>query len=131
MSTVYLRGRTYYVGVPIAPGQWLKRSTGTSHRKTADAMARMIDELGHRGRRWGEFLQAIATDRLTVAELYDAHIAGKLDDLKSRMEDLDIEPYVEQWLGSMRSSNAKDTIEHYRLYVGSLVKKGERFPGPR
>jgi integrase len=35
---------------------------------------------------------------------------------------------VEQWLKAIGSDVAPDTVAHYRLYVGSLIPEGKRFP---
>ncbi|MGH7483974.1 MAG: tyrosine-type recombinase/integrase [bacterium] len=128
MSTVFIRGDTYYIGVPTRAGVWVKRTTGTRNKSLARAMARMMDDLGPKGKRAWQFLDAVARNSLSVADLYDAFTTGDLDGLQARMQDVDLEPYVEAWLTATGSRVATDTIEHYGLYVRSLLTEGKRFP---
>ena len=127
MSTLFLRVNIYYVGVPTRSGRWIKRSTRTRDRAVAKAMARMVDELGHKGRRAWVFLDAVAQSKLTIPELYDAFASDDLDGLAARMRDENLEPHVADWLSTLRSRVAPDTAEHYRLYVRSLIAEGSCF----
>jgi len=127
MSTVFLRGSTFYVGVPTRSG-WCKRSTGTRDKNLARAMARMMDDLGPRGKRTWVFLDALAGNTLSVADLYDAYSTGDLDGLRARMQDVDLEAYVARWLQATGSRVVQDTIDHYALYVRSLIRAEQRFP---
>jgi integrase len=128
MSTVYLRERTYFVGVPTRTGKWVKRSTGTRDKTLANAMSRMLDDLGPKGRRDWQFLDAIALNQLSVARLFDAYAVGQLDLLREELQDVDLEPKVEAWLRAIASNVAPDTGSHYGLYVRSLIPSGKRFP---
>lgn len=128
MSTIYLRGRTYFIGVPSREGRWVKRTTGTVDKGLAKAMARMIDDLGPRGKRAWDLLDAVASGRLKVSDLYDAHSCGQLDQLRERLQDVDLEPQVAEWIKAIESNIALDTVEHYRLYVRSLIETDKRFP---
>lgn len=128
MTTVYRRGRRWYVGVPRRNGGWDKRATGTEDKGVARAMARMLDELGPTGRHDWDLLDAVRDDRLTVAALFDAYVRNDLDSLRARLNDVDLEPHVEQWTASLRALLANDTVEHYELYVRSLLAEGVRFP---
>jgi integrase len=128
MTTVFTRGKTYYVGVPTRAGVWVKRTTGTRDKSLARAVARMIDDLGPKGRRAWVFLDAVAANTLPVGDLYDAYTTGDLDGLHARMQDVDLEPSVTPWLKATGSRVVTDTIEHYGLYVRSLLTEGKRFP---
>ena len=128
MTTVYRRGRRWYVGIPRRNGGWKKRATGTEDRSLAKAIARMVDELGPSGRREWELLEAVLQDRLTIGSLYDAHVRNDLDGVRARLKDVDLNEYVAGWLEALRSSLAKDTVEHYELYVRSLIQEDARFP---
>lgn len=127
MSTVFLRGKVCYIGVPTRSG-WCKRTTRTRDKSLARSMARMMDDLGPRGKRAWVFLDAVATNRLSVADLYDAYTGGDLDGLQERMQDVDVEPHVALWLKAIASTVASDTAERYELCVGSLIEPGKRFP---
>lgn len=127
MSTVFLRGTTWHVGVPTRTG-WCKRSTGTRDKNLARSMARMMDDLGPRGKRAWVFLDAVAANTLAPADLFDAYTIGDLEGLQARLQDVDLETEVPRWRAATQSRVALDTIEHYDLYVRSLVPEGARFP---
>jgi integrase len=128
MSSITLRGNTYFVNVPTESGRWIKRTTGTLNRSLANAMKRMIADLGPRGKREWYFLRAVELHVLSVGELYDAYSRGELDQLRERLTDVDVEPYVEMWLKAIGTDVAPDTLAHYKLYVRSLIAEGKRFP---
>ncbi len=128
MSSIILRGRTWFVSIPTRGGIWTKRTTGTRDKAVAKAMGRMIDDLGPSGKRCWEFLSPIAERALSVPELFDAYTTGTLDGLRQRLSDVDLESYVEDWLRVVAAHKAPDTRDHYRLYVRSLLPEGKRFP---
>lgn len=130
MSTYFLRGSVYYVGVPTRVGGWVKRSTGTGNKALASAMARMMDELGPRGRRQWLLLDPVREGRLSVPRLYDAFSEGTdaLAALESELKDLDLEPFVPKWLASIADNVAPDTRQHYETHVRTLIEAGRRFP---
>jgi integrase len=128
MSTLYLRGGIYYVGVPTHPNGWVKRTTETRNRPSALSMARMMDELGPRGRREWVFLDALKSRTLSVARLYDAFSTGQLDTLKGEINDVDVQPYIAEWLKSMDDQVALDTLQHYGTHVRSFIPAYGRFP---
>lgn len=70
---VYKRHRrdAYFVAVPTPHGR-VKRSTGTAHRPTAQAIERMLLELGPNGRRQWVLLGRVADGSLTLGRLFDA-----------------------------------------------------------
>lgn len=127
MSTVYPRGSVYAVGVPTRSGGWIKKTTGTRDKSVARAMGRMIDDLGPKGKRLWIFLDAVAKNRLSVATLYDFYAAGKLEELREELADLNLEPLLSDWIKAIESNLVRDTVEHYELYVRSLIPEGERF----
>lgn len=128
MSTIYLRGSKYFIGVPSRAGVWKKRATGTGDRGLARSMSRMIDELGPKGKRLWEFLEPVCDGTLRVAELYDAWTSGQLEQLRERLQDIDLEPSVGEWLKVIGPNVATDTLAHYGLYVRSLLQSGKPFP---
>jgi integrase len=91
-------------------------------------MARMIDDLGPKGKRLWIFLDAVAKNQLSVASLHDAYAAGNLEELREELTDLNLEPLVSEWVKAIESNLAQDTVEHYELYVRSLIPEGKRFP---
>jgi integrase len=88
----------------------------------------MIDELGRQGRRDWELLDAVLSGQRTIGQLYDSYSRNELDALRAQLSDVDVEPHVADWLAVLRSSRSPDTVEHYELYVRSLIVRGARFP---
>lgn len=126
--TLYRRGQLWYVGIPRRHGGWEKRAIGTRDATVARRVARMIAELGRQGRRDWELLEAVNAGHITVGQLFDAYSRNELEDLRAQLSDVDVEPQVADWLAVLRSSLSVDTVEHYELYVRSLVARGARFP---
>ena len=119
--------RVYWVKVQPSHGSWRNQSTATADHDTAKKMARMLEALGKRGKQAWYFLDAIAARKLTVSQLYAAYSADDLDGLRSKMEDVDLSPLVEEWLDSRRGNISDDTIAHYRKHVRSLIPERSRF----
>lgn len=133
MSTLYQRSRIFYVGVPTRSGGWLKRSTGTAVRAKASPMAAMLDQLGPRGTRDWEFLDAVADGKLTVAGLYDSWSMGPdaLATLRTSLNDTDAQDAIRDWLKSLTDHLAPDTIQHYATHVRSFIPPDAPFPVSR
>jgi integrase len=128
VSTLYLRGTVFYVGFPDENGRWHKKTTATRDRTVAKAIGRMLDELGHRGKQnWG-LLHALIESRLDLPRLYAAFSANKLDELTERLNDVDLEPFVREWLDTLKGRVSIDTREHYETHVRSLLVEGQSFP---
>lgn len=97
MALIKRAGRSMYqVRVPTQHG-WVQRGTGTSDKPTALLMERMIADLGPTGKRAWDLLDAVAENRLTIPDLFDAHRMNDLDGLRARMTDLDLRPMVDEW----------------------------------
>lgn len=130
MSTLYRRGKTWYVGVPLRAGGWVKRSTGTGIRARALPMAAMIDELGPKGTRSWNFLDAVQDGRLSVPALHDAWSAGPaaLEALNASLHDLDANDLIPGWIQAIRDHVTPDTLQHYTTHLRTLVPEAVRFP---
>jgi integrase len=128
VSTLYHRGRIFYLGVRDENGRWHKKTTGTRDRAVARAMQRMVDELGHRGKQNWRLLRALIESHLDLSRLYAAYSANKLDELTDRLNDIDIEPFVRDWLESLEGRISIDTQEHYETHARSLLIEGQPFP---
>lgn len=127
MSTVYQRADTWFIAIPTESGKWVKKTTGTRDKSVAKGMARMVDELGPRGRRSWDLLNPVARGDLTIGQLYDAYSQNDLDGLRVRLNDVDLEPHVARWIGTLRGRLASDTVEHYEVYARSLIGENNRF----
>jgi integrase len=108
------------------PGGVVRRTTGTSDRATAKAMERVVQDLTQR-REW-DLLNAVIDNRLSLGELFDANSRRRLSELRARLDDVDLEPQVSEWLDSYGDSVKADTVNHYRVAVRSLIAAGARFP---
>ena len=126
---VYQRsgGTTFYVEVPTRTGGRVKLATGTKHRGTAKAIERMLIDLGPKGRRAWDLLEAVAGGVLTLGKLYDAFAVDDLDGLRARMVDVDLSPHVDTWLARIGEDIAADTRQHYEHLVRSFIPEGKKF----
>jgi integrase len=107
------------------PGGSIRKSTGTPDRATARAIERALHELVHR-RVW-DLLNAMLDDRITVGELYDAVRHRAEDDLRAKVNDVDLEPLIPAWEEVQKADIAPDTMAHYRYAVHSLIVPGKPF----
>lgn len=120
--------RTYRVKVPTRQGTWKDRSTGTRDYATAKAMQRVVSELGGRGSRDWDLLDALLTKppKLTIGRLYDAYRERKLDQLRAELNDLDLRPLIPNWQTWLKARNAAETGDRYHGYLLTLA--GEEGP---
>lgn len=125
----FLRGRVYYVKLRTADGEWVQLATGTRDRRVANEYASMLDRMGQRGSQDWELLHAVCAkpQRLSLAELYSAHRTNTLATLRARLNDVDLEPWVERWLRARADELAPDTLAHYRVHVRHFIPEGVPF----
>jgi integrase len=129
------RGRpTYYLKLPTRTG-WIQRSTGTSDRATAKAIARMLEDLGPQGRRAWDLLDAVAEDRLSPGELYDAWSMNDLDGLRARLADQDLAGHIPAWRTWLADRVKAGTADLYVVHLRTLMPEGvlylrSNFTGP-
>jgi integrase/recombinase XerC len=128
MSSVFSRSGIYYAKVRTSSGTWIARTCETRDRALGKSIGRMVDELAHRGKQSWDLLDAVARGGLSLPTLYAAYSMGRLDELRDRMNDVDLSPIVDEWLESLRGRLAPDTIEHYRVHIRTLFPVGKRFP---
>jgi integrase len=124
------KGRTILVvKLRSSAGKWISRSTGTRDVVTARKMQGMIDELGPKGERAGDVIDAIVTGRLTLPALYDLWRVSNRDigAIRSRLADIDLEPLVVTWHEVLTAGKSHDTASHYLHHVRSLIPKGKPF----
>jgi len=89
----------------------------------------MLASLGRRGSREWDLLDAIADGRLTVADLYDAYVAEKLQELRDKLADVDLQPFVAPWFASVKAriSQSSDTHTQYLTKIRTLMPEGLPF----
>lgn len=123
--TPFRRGQFWSLYVPRRSGGVVQRATGTTDKKLADKMARMIDTLTDQ-RRW-DVVEAIDVKQITVGEAYDAYVMNALDALLARVaaaaapEALD---YVPRWIATLKK--APRTIDAYDQKVRAMLGDGRR-----
>ncbi len=123
-----LPGGTYYLnlatGDPKRP--YVRPTSGTRDKPTADQMQAMLDLVGARGKRWHWIRDAIVAKRLKVAVLFDHYVAGTLDELRDMLSDVDLRPLVTAWEQELERSVrdgtlAAETVRKYKEQVRVLV----------
>jgi integrase len=86
---------TYSIDIRT-PGGVVRKSTGTRDKRTAVMVERELSILADR-REW-ELVNAVVDNRLTLGDLSDAARTPRgLDALRARLNDIDLEPLVEEW----------------------------------
>ena len=130
MNLYRRQGRpSFYLAVPTPDGRWVKRSTGTEHRATAQAIGRMIADLRHQ-REW-ELLDAVACGSLMLGELYDAYRMEDLDGLRARRADVDLTAYLDGWSKWLEARVTAGTMKEYQMQVRTFLGDDAPFPRSR
>lgn len=93
-------------------------STGATAKSVAQDVERMVDRM--KGRRDWAPLEAVFDNLLSLAEVYDADVAGTLAARMAALRDVDLEPMVAEWA---KRADPKYVRQARRLFV-----EGVRFP---
>lgn len=120
---------TVVTGDPACP--YKRLSSGTRDKPTAEQMQAMLDLFGERGKRWLWIRDAILAKRIRIPEVYDAYVAGRLEDLQERLADVDLWPVYQDWLRELARQRASGTLaeETVRKYTQqSAVLVGPQGP---
>ena len=93
----------YYLDLRWRGYPRLKLSTDTTNKRRADDMERTLYALRRAGRR--DLLELLATRRLRLPELHDAHQRdpAALEQLKAKAQSPQLGEMVDQWLAYLRS----------------------------
>jgi integrase len=119
----FRRGRGYYVYVPTPQGGLVRRACGTTDAATARKIYRLVRELAET-HRWAP-LQAVLAGRLSLKQLYAAHVTEGLDALGRRMASTPLLPYVDPWMTALRAQGrAPATLSVYRQHVTDMIAAG-------
>ena len=94
-------------------------------------MAKMFDDIGPRladgwSCSWMRYTRT--RSRSATCTTPATPVPASLDALRDRLLEVDVEPYVEQWLHSVRGRVVPDTIKHYRKHVRTFIQVGKRLP---
>ena len=117
---------SFYVAIPTRTG-WVKRSTWTTDKSTARSMDRMLEELGPRGARAWDLLEAIAYEGLDVGTLFDAWRRKDLDGLRARLADVDLTTHIGGWQAWLGDRVKPDTSAHYLAHLRTLMPESKAF----
>jgi integrase len=103
--------------------EYVRPTSGTRDRATADEMQAMLNLIGKRGKRWFWLRDAIVAKRVDVPVAYDHYVSGTLDALQAQLADLDLRPFVKAWEGHLDAAVADGTMaaETVRKYKAEVV----------
>ena len=117
------------IKVPTRSGKWIQRTSGTRDPITAGKIGRMLQDL----RRTYDILDRIEAGSISLPELFVLWEECKrdVDLIRARLNDVNIEPYVEEWLKTAATSGKKkrsaDTVAHYYKYLREFMPAGVPF----
>lgn len=119
----FQRGAYWSLYVPRRSGGVVQRATGTTDKKLADRMGRMIDTLADQ-RRW-DVLEALDRKVVSVGQVWDAYCMNALDTMMATAAEAaapDVLDYVPAWLKTVK--RAPRTVAAYEQKVRALVPDG-------
>lgn len=89
----------------------------------------MLERMGQRGSQEWDLIHSVCAKppRLTLAALYAASRTGELRTLRARLNDVDLEPWVEPFLKSRTGLLQPDTVAHYRVHLRHFFPEGQEF----
>jgi len=117
--------RTWTVSIPTPAGK-ARKSTGTTDKPTADAIESAVKYCIRK--RETQLLNAVLDNKITVGQLYDAYMAETLPALRAQLDDVDLEPFVDEWKKRVAANVKPDTLDHYVFHVRSLLVEGKPYP---
>ncbi len=102
---------------------FMRVTSGTRDRATADQMQKMLDLLGERGKRLLWVRDAILAQRVSVARVYDAYLLGRMDALQAELEDVDLATAFPGWVAGLEARVADGTFaaESLRKYRAQVL----------
>lgn len=108
----FKRGKTYSVYVRTSTGR-VQRSTGSTDRAFAKQIERMLDALADK--RDFALLDAVASNRITIGELWDSYAAKQLDVLRDKLTSVSIKSLWEGWTADakVRAPKSWDQQQHH------------------
>lgn len=127
MSAYIPAGRTIHrVKVPRQDGKPFECSTGTRDPNTARKMEVMVRELGPKELRAWDVLEAVTSQRIKLAALWDWWVEDKRDlaKIRARLADVDLAASIPAWRRAVLLGAGADTAAHYEHAVRSLAIEG-------
>lgn len=117
MSAPFLRGKTYALYVPTGAGL-LQKSTGTKSLELARKIARVVDSL--RDERAFELLDAVGEGTISLGDLYQAKVEGRLEGLRHRLQSQVVEDFIDPWIKVLTSNGL--SAASAKLYAQRMRK---------
>lgn len=145
--------RTRKVKMPTRDARkWVARSTGTRDPQRAKLMQRMVDVLGPKDKAAWDLMETVTAPENpthTLSELFELWLSTPVtrhdpqtgdpiapsDDerirhMRAQLRDVDVEPMIEDFFKVMtgpKENVGKDTAQHYRAAVRTLITKGKPY----
>jgi integrase len=110
--------------VPVLGGR-VKRSPGTRDKIVVRRMRAMLDALGPSGAQAWDVLEAVEANRWTLSDLYAAweQADHKVGALRAILGDRPLDALVEPYLATIARDVAPETVERYRVHLGTMVRQ--------
>ena len=125
---VYLRGGSsrFWFTIRTRDGAYVHVSTRVRDRGTAEAIESMFTVLGDKGQRRWDLIDGVLAGRCTAAALYDHFIAGTLDQLRARLDDMDLAPAVTKWGETIAQRHRGESVRKYPRWSEALFPLDEQ-----
>lgn len=118
----YLRGGSsrFFFTIRTRAGEYVHIATRVRDRTTAQAIERMFAVLGDAGQRKWDLIDAVVGGRCTAPELYDHFVTDTLDQLRARLDDVDLAPGVTQWRDTIAQRHRGESVRKYPRWSEAL-----------
>ncbi len=113
------------VKLPTRTG-WVQRSTGTTHKPLAKAIARMLEALGPKGTREWDLLDAVLARELHSASCTTLG-RGRPGGPPGSTADVDLTGHLDAWQAWLGDRIADRHASHYLAYLRTLMPDGRPF----
>lgn len=104
---------------------YIRLSSGTWDRPTADGMQEMLNALSRRGSRDWDIVKAIIAKRVKTPVVYDHYVRHDLDGLRAMLADLDLAPEIDAWEKEIKRTLAKESARKYIAQVAVIFSKDD------
>lgn len=116
--------------VPMREG-FIQRSTGTADGRIVRAMGAMVKALADESRYSGDWTvqEALRAKRITLADLYAAHVRNEIPQLRARLSAKNLAAYLPGWRAWLRATRRAEvrTDANYWAQVTTLVPPDGEF----
>lgn len=104
----------------LSPAQLRALDKRLDGRMMTEEEERMVTDLGGRGQRAWDLLEAVLCNRIPIARLYDAYRSNQLARLRAELDDVDLAAYLARWQDWLTGRVAPDTATRYRVHLATL-----------